>query len=303
MNEPLSHIGFIGFGEVGGIFGQDLVSAGKTVTVFDPLLHDSKAQDRLRQKAKTAGVRVAENMRGALINAQLIFAATTASSALAVARDASTQLSQGQIYIDLNSVSPDTKRAISVEIGKSKADFVEAAVMAAVKTARLKTPILLGGGRAAALAEELTKIDMDTTAVSDKIGVASAIKMCRSIVMKGMAALVIESLFTARRYGAEDAVLASFEATYPSMGWSDKLPDSLAMRAVEHSRRRAAEMRESAETVQDAGLEPRMALAIADLQDWLTTAMDEAHYQFRPNQPFSWRQIADLIAPSQSKPR
>jgi 3-hydroxyisobutyrate dehydrogenase-like beta-hydroxyacid dehydrogenase len=301
MKEPFSRIGLIGFGEVGGIFGQDLVAAGKTVAVFDPLFRDSKVGDRLKEKAQLAGVRIAETLRESVVNAQIVLSATTASSALTVARSASSELSGEQIYVDLNSVSPETKRAISLEIGKSNADFVEAAVMAAVKSARLKTPILLGGGRAAELAEELRAIKMDTTAVSEKIGVASAIKMCRSIVMKGMAALAIESLFAARRYGAEEAVLASFHATYPSMGWNGNLPDSLVMRAVEHSRRRAAEMRESAETIQGAGLPPQMALATAAVQDWLSDAMDSGHYQFRPNQTFSWIDVADAIARAEAK--
>jgi 3-hydroxyisobutyrate dehydrogenase-like beta-hydroxyacid dehydrogenase len=146
------------------------------------------------------------------------------------------------------------------------------------------------------VAYELRTLGMDTTAASESIGVASAVKMCRSVVMKGMAALAIESLFAARRYGAEEAVLASFEATYPSMGWKDTLPDTLVMRAVEHSRRRAAEMRESAETVAGAGITPRMALATAALQDWLTEEMDAGRYTFRPGEPFRWTDVADAVA-------
>ena len=294
-NSLIQRIAFIGFGEVGGIFGQDLVAAGKDVAAYDPLFLDQQHQKRVLEKAQTANVRPFNRLEDVLKDAQLIFAATTASSALLVAKEAASLLHSGQIYVDLNSVSPDTKQQIGEEIGKSGADFVEAAVMAAVKPTRLKTPILLGGARAAELAAELQEVGMDATAASQKIGVASAIKMCRSVVMKGLAALAIESLFTARRYGAEEAVLTSFEATYPSMGWKGKLPDQLVMRSVEHSKRRAAEMRESAETIRDAGILPRMSLATAELQDWLTKEMDAGHYMFQSNQPFSWQSVADSM--------
>ncbi len=102
---------------------------------------------------------------------------------------------------------------------------------------------------------------MNATAVSDKIGVASAVKMCRSVMIKGMEALAVECLFAARRYGAEEAVLASLDATYPQMGWRDKLPDYLVSRVAEHGRRRAAEMREVAESLRDVGIDPLMAEA------------------------------------------
>jgi 3-hydroxyisobutyrate dehydrogenase-like beta-hydroxyacid dehydrogenase len=212
-----------------------------------------------------------------------------------VAKASSEFLKKGQIYVDLNSVSPDTKKEIDAAVRKSGADFVEAAVMAAVKGQRLKTPILMGGSRAEWLAEELQKAGLDTSAASDKIGVASAIKMCRSIVMKGLASLAIESLFTARRYGAEEAVLASFDQTYPSMGWKAKLPDQLVMRSVEHSKRRAAEMRESAETVNLAGLTSRMAAGAALMQDWLTSEMEAGHYTYKTGEPFSWQAVADAM--------
>ncbi len=129
--------------------------------------------------------------------------------------------------------------------------------------------MLLGGKRAAELAPRLQAIGMNATAVSDQIGVASAIKMCRSVMIKGLEALAIESLFAARRYGAEDAVLASLEATFPSMGWNAKLPDYLISRVAEHGRRRAAEMREAALAVADVGLAPLLTERTAKRHDWL----------------------------------
>ena len=143
-------------------------------------------------------------------------------------------------------------------------------------------------------AERLHSIGMNATALSDRIGVASAVKMCRSVMMKGMEALAVECLFAARHYGAEDAVLESLAATYPSLGWKDHLPDYLISRVAQHGRRRAVEMREVAETLQAVGIDPTMALATARRQEQLVVEIHENNIRLDGNN-FSWRSLADAI--------
>jgi 3-hydroxyisobutyrate dehydrogenase-like beta-hydroxyacid dehydrogenase len=292
----IQRIAILGFGEVGRIFGEDLAKGGIDVSSFDIAMTHPANGRALIAKARELGIVPRPSFEEAMQGAEIVMSAVTASSALQVATLAVPHLRPGQIYMDINSVSPDTKIAIERLTAPTGAGFVEGAVMAPVKPQRLKVPILLGGTPATGLAPRLKAAGMVTDAVSDRIGVASAIKMCRSIVMKGLAALAIESLFAARRYGAENAVLASFDATYPSMGWNKGLADTLVMRAVEHSRRRAAEMREVAETLRSAGLTPRMAVATAEMQDWLTAEMDAGRYAWRPDAGFSWQAVADAMA-------
>ena len=168
--------------------------------------------------------------------------------------------------------------------------------MAPVPTQRLRVPMLLGGKRASALAAELRDVGMNTTALSPQIGVASAVKMCRSIVIKGLEALAMESMLAARRLGAEREVLESLNGTFPSMGWTGQLPDYLISRAAEHGRRRAAEMREVGRTLQDVDVEPTMALATAARQDWLIDAMTAKGLTYASlGPPFSWRDLADRL--------
>jgi 3-hydroxyisobutyrate dehydrogenase-like beta-hydroxyacid dehydrogenase len=174
--------------------------------------------------------------------------------------------------------------------------FVEAAVMAPVSPQRLKVPMLLGGVRAATVAGRLQALGMNVRPVSERIGVASAIKMCRSVIIKGLEAIAVESMFTARRYGAEKEVLESLAATYPGMGWDGALPDYLISRVAEHGKRRAAEMREAAQAVADAGLEPLTALATARRQDWLAQVIAEFSLAVPKGETFAWRELADAIA-------
>ena len=167
--------------------------------------------------------------------------------------------------------------------------------MAPVSPQRLKVPMLLGGAEAGPVAARLRSIGMNVTPIGDRIGVASAVKMCRSVIIKGIEALAVESLFAARRYGAEKEVLASLAATYPQMGWDGSLPDYLVSRVAEHGRRRAAEMREAAEALRDIGLEPLTALATAERQEWLVQEIAEHALSVPGGGAFSWQQLADAI--------
>lgn len=293
--KPIHRVALVGFGEVGGILGHDLAADGIDVSVYDVLLNSSETRESMLAKARDAKVRAKDNLRDCLQDAELIISAVTAAAAASVAKSASALLRSGQIFLDINSVSPGTKSNMAGEVERGEGRFVEAAVMSAILPGRLKAPMLLGGKHAAELAERLGSMGMNATVVGERIGVASAIKMCRSVMIKGLEALTVESLLAARRYGAEDAVLASLAATYPDMGWTDGLPDYLISRVAEHGRRRAAEMREAAEAVRDAGIEPLMAQATAERQDWLVDQMAAQDIEAKNFKPFAWRKFADMI--------
>jgi len=302
--EPFRRIAVIGFGEAGGILGRDLAQQGIEVSTFDILLRSKKGRAAMLAKAAASGVHAKETLREAVRDAEIVISAVTASSAANVAKEAGKALGRGQFFLDINSVSPETKRRESRHFAKSEAHFVEAAVMAPVPPQRLKVPMLLGGESAAALAPRLRAIGMNATAVSDQIGVASAIKMCRSVMIKGLEALAIESLFAARRYGAEDAVLASLDASFPSMGWKDKLPEYLISRVAEHGRRRAAEMREAALAVADVGIDPLLTERTAKRHDWLVDEIAAFGLSRDPGgfgESFSWRALADALGATKKR--
>jgi len=298
--KSIRQIALIGFGEVGGIFGHDFVIAGYKVSAYDVLLTEEPSRAAMLAKAQRMGIRACDSLKEALLGSDLIISAVTASSASHVGSLAVPFLRGGQIYLDINSVSPETKREIARTLGESPAAFVEAAVMAPVAPKRIQVPMLLGGALATSAAGLLQGIGMNVKPISDQVGVASAIKMCRSIIIKGLEAITVESMFTARHYGAERLVLESLAATYPEMGWSATLPDYLISRVAEHGKRRAAEMREAAQAVADAGLEPITALATAQRQDWLAQAIAESSLHFQKDEKFVWQNLADEIAKAAS---
>jgi 3-hydroxyisobutyrate dehydrogenase-like beta-hydroxyacid dehydrogenase len=294
MPAPIQHIAIIGFGEVGGIFGQDFAERGIEVSVFDILFASKRHRKKMLSKAEKCRVRAADSLTGCVCNADLVISAVTSSSSLDVAKKAGGILGPAQLFLDINSVSPETKRKASRLVERNKAHYVEAAVMAAVPGPRLKVPMLLGGAHAEKAAERLRAIGMNATAFSDQVGIASALKMCRSVMVKGFEALAVECLFAARRYGAEDAVLESLAATYPTLGWKGQLPDYLVSRVAQHGVRRAAEMREVAQALQAVGVRPTMALAAAERQERLVSEMSKRKIRFE-TKAFSWRSLADAL--------
>ncbi|MDB6106552.1 MAG: NAD(P)-dependent oxidoreductase [Gammaproteobacteria bacterium] len=296
MTAGLHKFALIGFGEAGSILGEDLAAAGRDVVMYDILLDAPASREAMLARARRAHVRAAGTFEEAVAGVQVVICAVTASSSADVAGKAAKSLRAGQVLLDINSVSPAKKLSNAALVEAAGADYVEAAVMAPVPPQRLQVPMLLGGKRAGALAVELRNVGMNTTALSEQIGVASAVKMCRSIVIKGLEALTVESMLAARQFGAEREVLESLNGTFPSMGWTGPLPDYLVSRAAEHGRRRAAEMREVARTLQDVDVEPTMALATAARQDWLIDAMAAKGLTYSSlSSPFSWRDLVDCL--------
>ncbi|MBV9946227.1 MAG: DUF1932 domain-containing protein, partial [Myxococcales bacterium] len=151
---------------------------------------------------------------------------------------------------------------------------------------------------AAGLEPVLRGLGFSAKVASDVLGVASATKMCRSVVVKGLEALVIESFTAARHYGVESALVASLEQSFPGFGWEEHAA-YFFQRAIEHGRRRSEEMREAAVTVGDAALEPWMASAAAARLAGVADLADEGTFGPRDEPGFArspdWRTEADRI--------
>jgi 3-hydroxyisobutyrate dehydrogenase-like beta-hydroxyacid dehydrogenase len=254
----------IGFGEVGQILAQDLVAADCDVAgVFDLKLADP---DSIPSRAAVGPYRPAADAHDAVRGASLVISAVTAEQGLQAAQAAAGGIEPGAFYVDVNSVSPGVKRASAEAINAAGGRYVEAAVMTAVPPHRIKSPMLLGGPHAQAFLEMATPLGFMAKVYSQDYGKASAVKMCRSVMIKGMEALITESLLTARRLGVEQDVLASLGETLPVPDW-EAFARYMITRSLQHGKRRAEEMREVARTVSEAHIDPLMSSSIAQRQD------------------------------------
>ena len=286
-------IGVVGYGEVGKIFSAGLRSHVEVMGAWDLKFAQAATLGTEPAHARGAGVAAHASMRELCEASDLVISAVTASNTLAVAQEAARFLRQGAVFLDLNSASPGTKQQAAAAVEAAGALYVEAGVMTSVPPYGIQVPMLLGGAHAAELAELLQSWGMQATAVSEKLGVASAIKMCRSVMIKGLEALVIESYTTARAYGVEDHVLPTLQETFPSIDWAQQGAYFFS-RVVQHGKRRAEEMRESANTVREAGFEPFMTASIADKQQWVADLAADGVFR-DVGKGARWQEYADRL--------
>jgi 3-hydroxyisobutyrate dehydrogenase-like beta-hydroxyacid dehydrogenase len=290
-------IGLVGYGEVGRILAEDLRKQDVRVAAYDIKLGGDQ-QAALRDHADKIGVALAASHAELAGSVDFIVSAVTASQAVPVAEACAPAIRQGSWFLDFNSASPGAKQRAAALIDGAGGRYVEGAVMTSVPPYRIKVPLLLGGGGARELAPLLVALGFDAKVASDELGVASAVKMCRSIMIKGMEAMVIESFTTARAYGVEDAVLASLAETFPAINW-EKQGAYFFQRVIEHGRRRAEEVREVAQTVREAGLTPWSAQGTAERQAWVADLADCGLFGERGTKEFArsadWRTEADRI--------
>jgi 3-hydroxyisobutyrate dehydrogenase-like beta-hydroxyacid dehydrogenase len=249
-------ISFIGFGEAGQAIASGLREAGiERIAAWD-ILFPEPAGVRLKTAGDTIGVRAASSAADAVRDSDMVISAVTAASSLEAARSAAPHLAGNPYYLDINSVSPGRKQETARLLGE-RARYIDVAVVAAVHPARHRTPLLISGPHAEEIAPLLRELEMQLSVVSAETGAAAAIKMIRSVMIKGIEALTVECFLAAARAGVLEEVTASLKNNYPTLDWT-KIADYNLERMASHGERRAAEMEESAATLRELGLEPLM---------------------------------------------
>jgi 3-hydroxyisobutyrate dehydrogenase-like beta-hydroxyacid dehydrogenase len=300
-NDPLKWcVGLVGYGEVGRILAEDLRARGLArINAYDVKL-GGPDEAPLREHAARHGVRFSDSHAELAADADLIVSAVTASQAVPVAQACAPAVRAGTWFLDFNSASPGAKIKAADFVDGAGGRYVEGAVMTSMPPYRIRVPLLLGGPRAAALEPLINTLGFDAKVASDRLGVASATKMCRSVMIKGLEAMVIEAFTTARAYGVEAQVLSSLAETFPGIDW-EKQGSYFFQRVIQHGRRRAEEMREAAQTVREVGLEPWSASGTAERQSWVADLVDQGLLGDRNAPRSDWRLDADRILAARPK--
>jgi 3-hydroxyisobutyrate dehydrogenase-like beta-hydroxyacid dehydrogenase len=285
------NVGLVGYGEVGRILAEDLRKQDVKVAAYDIKLRSDQTGGPLRAHASEHGVALTTSHADLAAQSDFIVSAVTASQAVPVAEACAPAVKPGAWFLDFNSASPGAKQRAAALIDGKGGRYVEGAVMTSIPPYRIKVPLLL-------------ELGFDAKVASPELGVASAVKMCRSVMIKGMEAMVIEAFTTARAYGVEDQVLASLKETFPGIDW-EKQGAYFFQRVIEHGRRRSEEVREVAETVREAGLTPWSAQGTAERQAFVADLADEGLFGAKGTAEFArsadWRVEADRILDSVKK--
>jgi 3-hydroxyisobutyrate dehydrogenase-like beta-hydroxyacid dehydrogenase len=257
-------VSFIGFGEAGQAIASGLRESGiERISAWDILFPVSEGA-RLKAAGEKFGVRIASSAQDAVRDTNLIISAVTAASSLEAARSVAPHLTDNPYYLDINSVSPGRKQE-TAKLLDGRARYVDVAVVAAIHPSRHRTPLLIAGPHAHAISPLLREMKMQLDVVGDAVGAAAAIKMIRSVMIKGIEALTLECFLAAARAGVLNEVTASLKNNYPGLDWA-RLVEYNLERMASHGERRAAEMEESAATLRELGLDPLMVDATVKYQ-------------------------------------
>ena len=241
-------VAMVGFGEAGESFAR-AGGWGARAIGFDLLSDRRAAMER---------VGIAPGERSALRSVSLALSLVTADQAMAAAQSYAVELGPGTLWCDGNSVAPETKRAAAAHVEAAGGRYVDMAILAPVNPQALAVPLLLSGPAAHDASAHLGELGFSNMrVVGSEVGQASAIKMIRSVMVKGIEALTAEMMLAATAAGVVDEVLASLDASESGKPWAERVEYSLERMTI-HGLRRAAEMEQSAKTLLALGVEPHM---------------------------------------------
>ena len=257
MTSNTPRLCFIGFGEAGQAIASGLHDAGvESIAAWD-ILFPAAGGATLRQAGEAIGARLATSAADAVAGSDIIVAAVTAASSLEAARSVAPHIAGNPYYLDINSVSPGRKQE-TARLLDATARYVDVAILAPIHPLRHQTPLLLAGPHAQAVLPLLVdELEMQGAIASDQVGAAAALKMIRSVMIKGIEALTAECFLAAERAGIVEEVAASLKNNYPSLDWGKVIEYNLE-RMASHGIRRADEMEQVAATLTELGVAPLM---------------------------------------------
>ena len=257
-------VSFIGFGEAGQAIASGLREAGiEQIAAWD-ILFPQAAGAKLKAAGERSGVRLASSAADAVAETDMVISAVTAASSLEAAQSVAPHLKGNPWYLDINSVSPGRKQATAALL-QGRARYVDVAVIAPIHPLRHRTPLLIAGPHAEEIAPLLAEMEMKLSVVPGETGKAAAVKMIRSVMIKGMEALSLECFLAASRAGLLEEVTVSLKNNYPTLDFAEVANYNIE-RMASHGARRAAEMEHSPATLRELGLDPLMVDATVKRQ-------------------------------------
>ncbi len=284
-------LGFIGYGEIGSTLGAGLRAAGlEAVASYDPGVFGGPFERLIRGRAEQAGVALMDSPAALAARCDILVGVTPGSASVASAMDLAPHLTPQHLFIDIASATPKVKQAVAAVLADSGAVVADGSIVGTPKDG-LALPILASGPAAEAVRDALVPWGMRIDPVGPDLGTASAIKILRSVLIKGIEALLDEMLLGARRYGLDDAVLASASRTLARP--FPELAAGLLTTGVIHAKRRAEEAGMAAEALADVGIEPMMTRATEARLQWVEALALKEHFGGRV--PESWQEALAAI--------
>jgi len=291
-------IGFIGFGEAAYNISLGLKKEGiNDICANDKMAQHSVMGEQVQNRAKDAGVSLLSSASEVVGSSDIIFAAVPSSFTMSVCDEILGDLRPGQLYIDVSASTPQIKKDIWEKIKHTEVLFVDAAMLGSLPKDKHKVPITASGNGALKFKEIMSDYGMNITVADDEPGSASAIKLVRSIYMKGISALMLETMQAAEAYGVSEQIIKSLGKSMDGISFSNHL-DRLVTGSAVHSIRRAAELKGSLQMLHQAGVDSNMTEATKKTLE----SLEQYNFavRFANNSPHSWKEIVAITQQKES---
>jgi len=261
--------GFIGFGGAGFGLASGLKGAGvEEIHFHDRMQERQPFSEVIAQRAAKIGAVQASSLAELLGRVDLVISCVTGAMALSVAEEAAPHLTRRHLYADVNTASPRVKEEVAAIVEAAGASFCDAAMMGAVPAYLHRVPILASGSGARSFHDAMTPLGMNIRIIGEKAGQASAIKMFRSIFMKGLLSLFVETLTATHHYGVDETVLASIAESLDGTPFLETARMQMTKGSV-NAERMAHEMEEVISTLEELGVPSGMSRASREKLLWL----------------------------------
>jgi 3-hydroxyisobutyrate dehydrogenase-like beta-hydroxyacid dehydrogenase len=265
--------GLVGFGEAGRVIGGALAASGADLAVHDRLLGDPDRGPELAEAVRAAGARPVADVEG-LADRDAVLSLVTPATALAAAEGFAAVARDGVLYVDLNSTAPRVKEAVAAALPAAR---VVDGVMTGggIRLDGPRIPISLAGPDAGEAGRLLCDAGLSAAVVGERVGAAAALKMLRSVVVKGLEGLWTEALLAAAELDVVEPLLAMVEETLDRWPTRD-FAAMLVTTHVGHAGRRQVEARMVRDTVAGTGVEPLMSAALVARQERTAHGLEQA---------------------------
>ena len=268
----------MGYGEIGSTIGKGLREAGLVnVRCFDKAAFDGPYSRLIQSRAEDAGVTLLRSQQELAADSDLIVGFTPGSASLESAQAFAPALHQEHVYVDFASATPTVKLAVADTLKRTGATLGDGSILGNPANG-YAMPMLVSGPAAPAVARSLVPWGMKIDIAGERLGTASGIKILRSVLFKGIEALLDEMILAARAYGMDEVVVASAFKTLDSSSWAEILQNVVPSGAI-HARRRTEELEMAAEAIEGAGIEPIMACAGAARLRWKESLGLKQHFK------------------------
>jgi 3-hydroxyisobutyrate dehydrogenase-like beta-hydroxyacid dehydrogenase len=271
-------LGLIGFGEVGSTLGKGFKAEGlRAIASYDKYAFDGPFAGLIQRRGAEADVPLVRSPGELVERCDIILGVTPGKSSIESARAFAPHLAAGHVFVDLASATPKVKQTVGDHLRSSGAAIADGSIMGTPHADGHRLPILASGPAADAFRNAMAPWGLKIECVAGGLGAASGIKIMRSVIAKGLEALLVECTLGARRHGIDDAVLSSFARFMDSRPFAE-MANFLMVTDVIHSERRAQEARMSVEALEEVGVEPIMTRATAKRLEWVTALKVKAHF-------------------------